>query len=93
MAPSPNPTPSAFQAQLTGALPALSPAEQRVARLFLERKGAILLESAAQIGARTGTSDATVVRAAQSLGFKSLGALREAALADLTGRPTPGGRR
>jgi len=83
---------SAFDDRVSAAMTDLSPAERRVARLFLERKGAILLESAAEIGARTGTSDATVVRAAQSLGFESLGALREAALADLAGRPTPGGR-
>ena len=86
------PARSAFDDRLSAALTNLSPAEQRVARLFLERKGVVLLESAAQIGARTGTSDATVVRAAQSLGFESLGALREAALAGLTGGPTPGGR-
>src|SRR5262249_7226746 len=83
---------SAFDAQLSVALDGLSPAEQRVARLFLEQKEAILLGSAAQIGALVGASDATVVRTAQSLGFESLAALREAALADLTGRPTPGGR-
>src|SRR5215475_2418790 len=82
---------SVFDDQLSVALDSLSPAEQRVARLFLEQKEAIL-GSAAQIGALVGTSDATVVRAAQSLGFESLAALREAALADLTGRPTPGGR-
>jgi DNA-binding MurR/RpiR family transcriptional regulator len=86
------PAKSAFDDRLSAALTNLSPAEQRVARLFLERKRAVLLESAAQIGARTGTSDATVVRTAQSLGFESLGALREAALAGLTGGPTPGGR-
>src|SRR5215469_4519246 len=81
-----------FDDLIAGALERLSPAEQRVARLFVERKDAILLGSAAQIGALVGTSDATVVRTAQSLGFESLAALREAALADLTGRPTPGGR-
>jgi DNA-binding MurR/RpiR family transcriptional regulator len=83
---------SAFDDQVSTALDTLSPAEQRVARLFVEQKEAILLGSAAQIGALVGTSDATVVRTAQSLGFASLAALREAALADLTGRPTPGGR-
>src|SRR5215469_3506918 len=83
---------SAFDEQVSAALDALSPAEQRVARLFVEQKEAILLGSAAQIGALVGTSDATVVRTAQSLGFESLAALREAALAYLTGRPTPGGR-
>jgi DNA-binding MurR/RpiR family transcriptional regulator len=83
---------STFDDQVFAALGALSPAEQRVARLFVEQKEAILLGSAAQIAALVGTSDATVVRTAQSLGFESLAALREAALADLTGRPTPGAR-
>ena len=83
---------SPFDEQVSGALESLSPAEQRVARLFVEQKEAILLGSAAQIGALVGTSDATVVRTAQSLGFENLAALREAALADLTGRPTLGGR-
>src|SRR5215469_8136408 len=83
---------SAFDEQVSAALDALSPAEQRVARLIVEQKEAFLLGSAAQIGALVGTSDATVVRTAQSLGFESLAALREAALADLTGRPTPGAR-
>jgi DNA-binding MurR/RpiR family transcriptional regulator len=88
----PNSGGSTFDQQVSAALPGLSPAEQRVARLFVEQKEAILLISAAEVGALIGTSDATVVRTAQSLGFDSLSSLREALLSDLTGRPTPSGR-
>ncbi|MGL4967379.1 MAG: MurR/RpiR family transcriptional regulator [Inquilinus sp.] len=70
----------------------LSPAEQRVARFLVEQKEAVLLCSAAEIAARAGTSDATVVRTARSLGFEGLSQLREALLADLTGATTPGSR-
>lgn len=62
----------------------LKPAERRVARLLVENRHAVLLGSAAQIGALAGTSDATVVRTARSLGFNSLTALRESLLNDLT---------
>jgi DNA-binding MurR/RpiR family transcriptional regulator len=70
----------------------LSPAEQRVARFVVAQKEAALLSSAAEIAARAGTSDATVVRTARSLGFEGLQQLREALLADLTGSATPGSR-
>lgn len=81
-----------FADQVTAALDGLPPAEQRVARLFVECREAVVLELAAQLGAMIDTSDATVVRAAQSLGFESLSALREAVLADLTGKATPSSR-
>ena len=81
-----------FADRVTAALDGLPPAEQRVARLFVECREAVVLESAAQLGAMIDTSDATVVRAAQSLGFESLSALREAVLADLTGKATPSSR-
>jgi DNA-binding MurR/RpiR family transcriptional regulator len=64
-----------------------------VARFFLERKETLLLGSAAEIADLTGTSDATVVRTARTLGFEGLAELREAALADLTSTaPSPSGR-
>jgi len=81
-----------FSDHVTAALSSLSPAEQRAARLFVERREAVVLESAAELGARIDTSDATVVRAAQSLGFESLSAMREAVLTELTGKPTPSSR-
>ncbi|MDR6292968.1 DNA-binding MurR/RpiR family transcriptional regulator [Inquilinus ginsengisoli] len=85
------PTPSSFDELVDTALPGLTPAEQRMARFFVEQKEAVLLASAAQIAAEAGTSDATVVRTARSLGFESLSHLRETLLSHLTGS-TPGGR-
>jgi len=67
------------------ALPDMPPAEQKMASFFRTQKEAVLLNSAAEIAEKAGTSDATVVRTARSLGFESLSSLREAILADLTG--------
>ncbi|TCL69435.1 RpiR family transcriptional regulator [Rhizobium sp. BK251] len=67
------------------ALPSMSPAEHKMALFFRNQKEAVLLNSAAEIADKAGTSDATVVRAARSLGFDGLLALREMILAELTG--------
>ena len=83
---------SAFDERVDAAFAELSPAEQRMARFFVEHKQAVLLGSAAQIAAQAGASDATVVRTARSLGFDSLSHLREALLGDLTGSSTQDGR-
>jgi DNA-binding MurR/RpiR family transcriptional regulator len=81
-----------FDAQILAALEGLAPAEQRVARFFVDQKQAVLLSSAAQIAQLAGASDATVVRTARALGFESLSALRAALLSELTGTPSPGNR-
>lgn len=81
-----------FEDIVAAAFDRLTPAEQRVARFFLDNRPEVLLHSAAGIAAAAGTSDATVVRTVQALGFASLSALREALLADLAHTPTPGGR-
>src|SRR5262249_41742589 len=81
-----------FGALVEAALDGLSPAEQRIARFFAERKDVVLLASAAEIAERAGASDATVVRTAQALGFESLLALREVLLSELIGSPSPGPR-
>jgi DNA-binding MurR/RpiR family transcriptional regulator len=82
-----------LEGRISQTLPALSPAEQRVARFFLDRRETVLLASAAEIAALVGASDATVVRTARSLGFSGLSDLREAALADLTNNAaSPSGR-
>lgn len=85
--------PLSFESRIALALPHLSPAEQRVARFFMTQKEALLLGSALEIANQTGTSDATVVRTARSLGFDSLAGLREAALSELTNNvPSPSNR-
>lgn len=78
-----------FDDRVLGAIATLAPAEQRIARFFVDQKQAALLNSAAQIAQLAGTSDATVVRTARALGFESLSALRAALLAELTGTPSP----
>ncbi|KAA3447626.1 MurR/RpiR family transcriptional regulator [Mesorhizobium sp. SARCC-RB16n] len=79
-------------ARVHAALESLPPAEQRMARFFVDQKQSVLLGSAAEIAELAGTSDATVVRTARSLGFESLSALRQMLLSDLTGTPSPGKR-
>lgn len=70
---------------------ALSPTERRVAE-FLTGSGAeALVLSAAAIAERLGTSDATVVRTAQALGFAGLGEMRRA-LASRSPEPLPAQR-
>lgn len=71
--------------RIEAALVSLPPAEQKMASFFRIQKEAVLLNSAAEIAEKAGTSDATVVRTARSLGFDGLSSLREAILADLTG--------
>lgn len=84
--------PPALEAKVMGVFANLTPVEQRMARFFLDRKETVVLGSAAQIAAEAGTSDATVVRTAQSLGFSGLAELREALLDELTGASSPGRR-
>ncbi|ENN89798.1 hypothetical protein RHSP_08712 [Rhizobium freirei PRF 81] len=84
--------PHTFDDRVLGMIETLAPAEQRIARFFVDQKQAALLNSAAQIAQLAGTSDATVVRTARALGFESLSTLRADLLAELTGTPSPGAR-
>lgn len=54
----------------------LSPTEQRVADFFARHREEVAFLSATEIARRLGTSDATVVRAAQSLGYSGLQELK-----------------
>ena len=56
----------------------LAPAERRVAQLLLELGPEATLLSAAALAEQLGTSDATVVRTAKSLGYAGLAELRRA---------------
>jgi DNA-binding MurR/RpiR family transcriptional regulator len=66
----------------------LAPAERRVAQRLLELGSRATLLSAAAVAQQLGTSDATVVRTAKSLGYRGLAELR-AALAAQGGNPPP----
>lgn len=69
--------------------PSLSPAAARVASYLDQNRAAVLASSAAQIAAQLGTSDATVIRAVQALGFDGLPDLKQALAAGLDDRRTP----
>jgi DNA-binding MurR/RpiR family transcriptional regulator len=56
----------------------LAPAERRVAELLLDLGPEVTLLSAAALAAQLGTSDATVVRTAQALGYPGLAEMRRA---------------
>jgi DNA-binding MurR/RpiR family transcriptional regulator len=58
----------------------LGAAGLRVAKFIDENRSIVLASSAAALGARIGTSDATVLRTIQSLGFASLADLKGAIL-------------
>ncbi len=67
----------------------LSPAEERVARFFAEHREEAAFLSAAEVAARLEVSDATVVRAAQALGYDGLPQLKDELRAALRTRATP----
>lgn len=73
----------AFGARLQAAMPGLPPAGRRVARFLNENRPLALALSAMELAGRTGTSDATVVRAVQALGFSGLPELKRALAAAL----------
>jgi DNA-binding MurR/RpiR family transcriptional regulator len=54
----------------------LSPAEARVAQFFRDNRAEVMVASASALAAKIGTSDATVVRTAQALGYDGLDQLR-----------------
>ena len=78
---------TAFDARLQEAALSLGPAGRRIVAYIDHNRAKALASSALEIAASTRTSDATVVRTVQSLGFAGLGPFRQA-LADAVERPT-----
>jgi DNA-binding MurR/RpiR family transcriptional regulator len=68
---------------------ALSPAAHRVAKFIDQNRATTIASSAADLAARIGTSDATVVRTVQALGFDGLSDLKQTLAATLERRSTP----
>ncbi|MEO8714562.1 MAG: MurR/RpiR family transcriptional regulator [Acetobacteraceae bacterium] len=64
-------------------------AGRRVAHFIDRNRAAALASSAMDLAASTGTSDATVIRAAQALGFAGLGDLKQALVASIANPSTP----
>jgi len=67
----------------------LSPTERRVASFLAEHPEEVAFISAAEIAAQVGTSDATVVRTVQSLGYAGLPELKRELVNALKTRATP----
>jgi DNA-binding MurR/RpiR family transcriptional regulator len=75
--------------RLAAARAALSPAEEKVATFLGEHREEAVFLSAAEIARRLDTSDASVIRAVQSLGYSGLNELRSELQEALRPRATP----
>ena len=82
----PNPS---LDERIAATLPTLSPAEERVASFFAQHREEAVFLSAADIARQLDTSDATVIRAVQSLGYSGLPALKSELQEALRSRATP----
>jgi DNA-binding MurR/RpiR family transcriptional regulator len=82
-------TVDSFRERFRGRDKLLSPAAHRVAKFIDQNPAAALASSAANLAASVGTSDATVVRTAQALGFENLAELRRSLAAILEPRASP----
>jgi DNA-binding MurR/RpiR family transcriptional regulator len=78
-----------FEDRLRGSAQRIGSAADRVVGFVRENREVVLASSAAELGARTGTSDATVVRTIQALGFVGLPELKDAILDSLAAASTP----
>jgi DNA-binding MurR/RpiR family transcriptional regulator len=67
----------------------LGAAGRRVAAFLDQNREIVLASSAAELGANIGTSDATVVRTVQALGFAGLGDFKRAILSSMVTGSTP----
>jgi DNA-binding MurR/RpiR family transcriptional regulator len=65
-----------FSKRASAAIHRLSPREQAVVQFFQDNREEVLVGSAAALAAKIGTSDATVIRATQALGYSGLDELR-----------------
>ena len=78
--------PDVFAERLSARGHKLTPAAQRVAAFIDRHRAAVLASSAAELAIGTGTSDATVVRTVQALGFSGLPELKQVLAATLERR-------
>ena len=78
-----------LEERIAAVRPDLSPAEERVAGFFAQHREEVMFLSAVEIAGRLDTSDATVIRAAQSLGYSGLPALKAELREAMRTRATP----
>jgi DNA-binding MurR/RpiR family transcriptional regulator len=67
---------AAFESRLAGAEDRLGPTELRVARFLRDNREVALVSSALALASELGTSDATVIRTVQTLGYSGLADFR-----------------
>jgi len=84
--------PATFNDRLAACRDRLSPAEKTVARFFQENREEVLIASASALASQAGTSDATVVRTAQALGFGGLEELRRTLASEIRDGISPASR-
>jgi DNA-binding MurR/RpiR family transcriptional regulator len=82
------PTASNLVATVRAVLPSLTPAGRSIARLILDDPAMVARSTITELGAASGTSEATIVRTARALGFSGYSQLR-LALAAASARVEP----
>lgn len=82
-------TDDVYRARLAETAASLSPAALKVARFIDGNRTLVVASSASRLAATIGTSDATVVRSVQALGFRGLTEVREMFARSMDERPTP----
>jgi DNA-binding MurR/RpiR family transcriptional regulator len=78
-----------FRQRVAAMADTLAPTARRVVQFIDQNRLSVLASSAAQLAASIGTSDATVVRTVQALGFDGLDDLRRTLLLTMDTRSTP----
>ena len=81
--------PDPYRERLHAGSARLSPAGRRVASYIDSNRVAVLASSAMELAARAATSDATVIRTVQALGFTGLAELKHVLLASVDRTSTP----
>lgn len=84
--------PSTLDERIADNIERMSPAQQRVAAFFQENREQVLIASAAALAAKAHTSDATILRTTQALGFSSLDDLRQALASEVRDSISPADR-
>ena len=86
------PTPPSFDDRVAHCSDGLSPAGLRVVRFMQNNREEVLIASATAIAAKAKSSDATVIRTTQALGFAGLAELRRALATELRASLSPAER-
>jgi len=81
-----------FAERAASALHRASATEKAVIRFFQDNREEVLVASAAELAAKIGTSDATVIRATQALGYSGLDDLRRHLAGELRTSLSPAAR-